>query len=181
MPAPRGPGEPTRVATVTIAAELVAGLPPTWPGPLLGGIGRHGRDRTLVVLDDDPTGTQTVRGVQVLIDPSIDDLAGALRDRPRVVFVLTNSRSLPEDGAVALARRLGRRIRAAARRSGRAVSLVSRSDSTLRGHFPAEVEALAAGAGLEDAPVLLMPYLSEAGRITVDDVHYLVRDGTAVP
>jgi uncharacterized protein YgbK (DUF1537 family) len=58
---------------------------------------------------------------------------------------------------------------------------VSRSDSTLRGHFPAEVDALAQASGLEDAPVLFMPYLGEAGRVTVDDVHYLVRDGMAIP
>ena len=134
-----------------------------------------------MVLDDDPTGTQTVRGVRVLIGPSTDDIAAALATRPALVFVLTNSRSMPREQAVALAARLGHRIRAAAQRSGRAVSLISRSDSTLRGHFPAEVDALAAAAGMPDAPVLLMPYLGEAGRLTIDDVHYLVRDGTAVP
>jgi uncharacterized protein YgbK (DUF1537 family) len=95
--------------------------------------------------------------------------------------VLTNSRSLPRDRAVRLAGRLGSRIRVAAQRSGRGVSLVSRSDSTLRGHFPAEVEALAEAAGIAEAPILFMPYLGEAGRVTVDDVHYLVHDGIAIP
>jgi uncharacterized protein YgbK (DUF1537 family) len=160
---------------------LLSGMPPAWPQPLLGRIRREARDRTLVVLDDDPTGTQTVRGVLVLIEPSVADLAKALDAHPAVLFILTNSRSLPSERAVALARRLGTRIRAAARRTGRSVSVVSRSDSTLRGHFPAEVDALAAAFGVPDAPVLLMPYLGEAGRVTVGDVHYLVRDGAAVP
>jgi uncharacterized protein YgbK (DUF1537 family) len=119
--------------------------------------------------------------VRVLIDPATDHLVAVLEACPPVVFVLTNSRSLPEDGAVRLARRLGRRIRAASRRSGRRVSLVSRSDSTLRGHFPAEVDALADAAGIREAPILFMPYLGEAGRVTVEDVHYLVRDDMAVP
>jgi uncharacterized protein YgbK (DUF1537 family) len=168
-------------ATETPIAELLEGLPPVWPHPLLARIRRSSRDRTLVVLDDDPTGTQTVRDVEVLIDPSTDALARVLASHPRVVFVLTNSRSLPRDRAVTLARRLGRRIALAARIAKRDLSLVSRSDSTLRGHYPAEVDALAEGAGVAAAPVLFMPYLGEAGRLTRDDVHYVVRDGTAVP
>jgi uncharacterized protein YgbK (DUF1537 family) len=135
----------------------------------------------VVVLDDDPTGTQTVRDVPVVIDPSVDLLAELLGRRVPVVFVLTNSRSLPPDRAASLARRLGGRIRTAARRTGRPVSVISRGDSTLRGHFPVEVDALAGGLGIPDAPVLLMPYLGEAGRITIGDVHYLVRDGEPVP
>src|SRR5829696_563623 len=172
----RGPGTGARVAT-----ELLASLGPIWPESLLPAIREERRDRTLVVLDDDPTGTQTVRDVEVLIDPSTVALTRALAARPAIIFVLTNSRSLPTERAAALAGRLGRRIRVASRRSGRLVSLVSRSDSTLRGHFPAEVDALAVGAGIDDAPVLLMPYLGEAGRITVDDIHYVVRGGTAMP
>ena len=171
-------GGPERVRRLD---DVLAGVPPVWPEPLVPRIRRRARDRTLIVLDDDPTGTQTVRGVRVLIEPSVDDLAAALDAHPSVLFVLTNSRSLPREPAVALASRLGKRIRAAARRTGRPVSLVSRSDSTLRGHFPAEVDALAASVGIADAPVLLMPYLGEGGRLTIDDVHYLVRNDAAVP
>src|SRR4051812_6125218 len=97
-------------------AELLHGLPPVWPQPLLARIRRSSRDRTLVVLDDDPTGTQTVRDVRVLIGPSTDELVRVLVSRPRAVFVLTNSRSLGRETAVSLARRLGRRIAVASRR-----------------------------------------------------------------
>ncbi len=135
----------------------------------------------MLVLDDDPTGTQTVRGVPVLIEPTLADVEVVLRARRPLAFILTNSRSLTEPAAVRLAMRLGRIIRQASRRTARPVSLVSRSDSTLRGHFPAEVDALALAAGIPDAAVLLMPYLGEAGRITIGNVHYVVRDGTATP
>ncbi len=133
------------------------------------------------MLDDDPTGTQTVHRVPVLIDPDVPALIELLGRRARMAFLLTNSRSLPEARAAALAARLGNRIRLASRRSGRAVSLVSRSDSTLRGHFPAEVDALAVAFGEPDAPVLLMPYFGDGGRLTIGDVHYLVRDDRPVP
>ena len=162
-------------------ADPRAGLPGHWPEPLIERIRRRGADRTVLVLDDDPTGTQTVRGVDVLIDPSADDLDALLAAATRLAFVLTNSRSLPPREAGALGRRLGELIAGASARTGRAVSVISRGDSTLRGHFPVEVETLAEGLGIPDAPILLMPYLGDAGRLTIADVHYVVREGLAVP
>ena len=52
--------------------------------------------RRIVVLDDDPTGTQTVHGVPVLTTWSVEDLRGALRGPSPTLYVLTNSRSFPE-------------------------------------------------------------------------------------
>jgi uncharacterized protein YgbK (DUF1537 family) len=57
---------------------------------------------------------------------------------------------------------------------------VSRSDSTLRGHFPAETQALAGGLGLDPA-VLLLPYFAEGGRFTVHDVHWVQEGDRLVP
>ena len=165
----------------TNRADPRLGLPPVWPVSLRAKIRQAGARRTLVVLDDDPTGTQTVRDVPVLIDPSVDDFVRLFEAGTPVAFVLTNSRSLPEDRAAALARSLGRRIARAGKRTGRPISVVSRSDSTLRGHFPAEVDPLLEVLGWPDAPVLLMPYLGDAGRITIDDTHFVVRDGEAAP
>jgi uncharacterized protein YgbK (DUF1537 family) len=119
--------------------------------------------------------------VPVLVDPGRAELEAMLTARTPLAFVLTNSRSLPEARAVRLATRLGNLIARASRATGRPVSLVSRSDSTLRGHFPAEVDALSAAAGVPEAPVLLMPYLGEAGRLTIGDVHYVVREGVPIP
>ena len=162
-------------------ADPRAGLPPIWPTSLRASVRRAAAGRSLVVLDDDPTGTQTVRDVPVLIDPSSDDLVRLFEAKAPVVFVLTNSRSLPEAKAAELANTLGRRIARAAGRTGRPISVVSRTDSTLRGHFPAEVDPLLDALGWSDAPILLMPYLGDAGRITIDDTHFIVRDGEAIP
>lgn len=140
---------------------------------------------TIAVLDDDPTGSQTVADVPLLLRFEEDDVAWALDGGADLVFALTNSRALPEAQAIALNRALAARLAAAARRRGRALRLVSRSDSTLRGHFPAEVLAIVdglrdAGAEPPDA-VLLCPAFPEAGRVTVGGVHYVRRDGTLVP
>jgi uncharacterized protein YgbK (DUF1537 family) len=131
--------------------------------------------RKIVVLDDDPTGTQTVHGIDVLTEWSEAALAAALSDPRPCFFVLTNSRSLPEPAAVELMRTLAANLRAAAGAAGRQYAVISRSDSTLRGHFPAEIEALAsADAGYDG--VIVAPVFFEVGRVTVDDVHY-VREG----
>ncbi|HKG56229.1 MAG TPA: four-carbon acid sugar kinase family protein [Candidatus Limnocylindrales bacterium] len=158
-----------------------ARVPPAWGDDPLPLIRRLSRARPVVVLDDDPTGTQTVRDVPVLTLAGLDGLDRVLRSGVRAAFVLTNSRSLSAAAAANLAGELGARLAAAAERTRRRISVVSRSDSTLRGHFPVEVDALTSALGRPDAPILLMPYFGEAGRITVNDVHYLVRDGVPVP
>lgn len=140
-----------------------------------------GGHRTVVALDDDPTGTQTVRDVPVLTRWSIERLATLMEARTPLLYLLTNSRSLAPDAAARLAHETGRALAAAAERSGRAIAVVSRSDSTLRGHFPVEVDALAAGLGLPNARVLLAPFFGDGGRVTLDGVHYLRRGDDLVP
>jgi uncharacterized protein YgbK (DUF1537 family) len=151
------------------------------PADLTSVIAAESRGRPLIVLDDDPTGTQTVRGARVLTSWSTDRLAAALRDNGPVTFLLTNSRSLPGSAAASLARTIGRTIRDASARASRPVSVVSRSDSTLRGHFPIEVDALAGGLGVPEARCVLAPFFGDGGRITMNSVHYLRRDGVDVP
>lgn len=140
-----------------------------------------GAGRVAVILDDDATGSQAVRDVDVVLRPERAAIAAQLRRGTPGFFVLTNSRSLPPDAARRLALELGALIVDEARDAGLAVSLISRSDSTLRGHFPLEVDALAQGAGKAGARVLLAPYFGEGGRVTVDDVHYLERRGVRIP
>lgn len=141
---------------------------------------------TLLVLDDDPTGSQAIAGVPLLLSFDAADVAWAFDGGADVVFALTNSRALPERDAVALTRRVARSVASAALARGREVRVLSRGDSTLRGHFPAEVDALVAGLGEvgHDPPdaVLLCPAYPEAGRVTIDGVHLLRdRDGRLVP
>jgi len=158
-----------------IASDLSA-LPP--PRHELAAVSRlvAAANRKVVVLDDDPTGTQTVHGIDVLTEWSETAFIAALTDPRPCFFVLTNSRSLPEAEAVALMRALVANLRAAMRATGQACAVISRSDSTLRGHFPAEIDVLAAVEPRGYDGVIVAPAFFEVGRVTIDDVHY-VREG----
>ncbi|GAA3924591.1 four-carbon acid sugar kinase family protein [Actinomadura viridis] len=171
------------------AAErnLLAALPPPLRVPgALELIRAHHRagDVRLVVLDDDPTGCQTVHDVPVftVTGPSEDLADAVLRERSPVVFVLTNSRAMDAADAAELTRTLVSVLHGRARDSGTALRIVSRSDSTLRGHFPLETHAIAEAAAEAGAPyhgVLLCPAFLEAGRFTVEGVQW-VRHGTTL-
>jgi uncharacterized protein YgbK (DUF1537 family) len=162
-------------------------LPPVWSEELLPSIreelARSGR--RLVVLDDDPTGTQTSHGVLVVTEWSEEELAGALRGAHPAIFVLTNSRSLPEAEAVALADEAGRNLAKAARAVGVEVAIGYRGDSTLRGHYPAESwalrDAFAAESGQEYDGEILAPFFEEGGRFTIGDTHYVQQGDDLVP
>lgn len=162
-------------------------LPPPWPEDLLPLI----RDeiarsrRRLVVLDDDPTGTQTVHGIVVLTEWSEAELVEGLRANSPALYVLTNSRSLPEPEAIDLARAAGRNLARAARSLGVDVAPCSRSDSTLRGHYPAEVWALRDAIAEEDGRPfdgeVIAPFFGEGGRLTIDDIHWVQQGDQLVP
>lgn len=136
--------------------------------------------RQLVVLDDDPTGTQSVADLPVLTDWTEDDLAWALGTGAPAVYVMTNSRSLAPDTAARRNREVATNALQAAQRLGVEVGFVSRSDSTLRGHYPLEpdvlIETLGHEAGTSVDGVLIVPAFGDAGRITVDSVHYAGSD-----
>jgi uncharacterized protein YgbK (DUF1537 family) len=129
-----------------------------------------------VVLDDDPTGTQSASGVEVLLVSDADLLTAAL-ERADSVYVQTNSRAIDEAAAVALVTRVRADALEASRRLGEPVQFVLRGDSTLRGHVFAESEAFLEG----DAVLLFVPAFPAGGRTTVDGVHRVVVDGTPVP
>jgi uncharacterized protein YgbK (DUF1537 family) len=163
--------------------QLLAGLPAEWPHDLLAEIQAavKASRRKVVVLDDDPTGTQTVHDVPVLTEWSVEALAAELANELPAFYILTNSRSLPPAGAEALNAEIGRNLVAAARRAGQPCAVISRSDSTLRGHFPGEVAALAGALQQDFAAWLLIPFFLEGGRYTVDDIHYVAEGDRLVP
>jgi uncharacterized protein YgbK (DUF1537 family) len=161
--------------------EIFAALPPVRSGdlqPRIRTLLASAPDRKLVVLDDDPTGTQTVHDVPVLTTWDLETLCAEF-DRPGpCFFVLTNSRSLARDAAGDLSREIARNLGSAS--AGRRFSLVSRSDSTLRGHFPLETDTLGCELGPFDA-IVLFPYFEAGGRYTIDDVHYVAEGDLLVP
>jgi uncharacterized protein YgbK (DUF1537 family) len=160
------------------AAELLRTLPPEWPETLLpeiaGSVRRSGQK--IVVLDDDPTGTQTVYGVPVFTEWSLEFLTELLADSGQIGYVLTNSRSLSGEKARELSRAIARNLVAASEATSREFVVISRGDSTLRGHYPDEVCSFTHELGQAFDGVLIIPFFQEGGRLTVQDIHY-VRDG----
>jgi uncharacterized protein YgbK (DUF1537 family) len=135
----------------------------------------------VIVLDDDPTGTQTVHGIPVLMTWSVDELASELTQPEPCAYILTNTRAFSREEACRINREVGINLRAAAAQTGRTFRVVSRGDSTLRGHFPAETDALAAGLSTVFDATLVIPAFFAGGRYTVDDVHYVAQGEELVP
>jgi len=135
----------------------------------------------ILVLDDDPTGSQTVHGCLLLTQWDESTLRQGLADASPILFVLTNTRALPPDQAAQRTREVCAHLQAAMATVGiDQYAIVSRSDSTLRGHYPIETDAIAAAMGPFDAH-FLVPAFFEGGRFTRDSVHYLVVNGEPVP
>lgn len=139
----------------------------------------------LVVLDDDPTGSQTVHSCLLLTRWDAATLREALLDDAPLFFVLTNTRGMNAPRAAAITREVCRNLKDALdalAHAGRRIEpiVISRSDSTLRGHYPIETDVIAEELGPFDAHFLI-PAFIEGGRITRDSVHYLLVDGRPVP
>ncbi len=163
--------------------DIVSLLPPDYTGELLPSIREEfvKSDKTIIVLDDDPTGTQTCYDVTVLTSWSVALITKELTKKPSILFILTNSRSMSGKAAVQLTTEIGQNLKEAVELSGREIVVISRSDSTLRGHFPVEVDAISMALHIENAVWILVPAFIEGGRLTIDDVHYLVEHEELVP
>jgi len=135
----------------------------------------------IIVLDDDPTGSQTVHSCLLLMQWDVETLVTGLRDPAPIFFVLTNTRALPAAEAAARVQTVCANLKQALQVAPQEhFILVSRSDSTLRGHYPLETDVMAAALGPFDAHFLIPAFL-EGGRITRDSVHYLLVNGIPTP
>ncbi|WP_297187836.1 four-carbon acid sugar kinase family protein [uncultured Corynebacterium sp.] len=128
------------------------------------------RSDVLIVLDDDPTGTQSVADLPVLTRWTQDDFAWAFEQDAPAIYLMTNSRSLDPEDARQINIDVAKAALAAA--GDRKLTFVSRSDSTLRGHFPLEPDTLAEVSDADIDGYLIVPAFGDAGRITVGGVHY---------
>ncbi|KAI4351042.1 hypothetical protein L6164_005430 [Bauhinia variegata] len=162
---------------------VLQSLPPEWPqDPLLDIQGlNESNSKILVVLDDDPTGTQTVHDIEVLTEWSIESLIEQFRKSPKCFFILTNSRSLSSEKASALIKDICRNLDNAAKSvNGIDYTVVLRGDSTLRGHFPEEADAVVSVLGEMDGWIIC-PFFLQGGRYTVEDIHYVADSDILVP
>jgi len=142
-------------------------------------------DTKIIVLDDDPTGSQTVHSCLLLTRWDVETLKQGLQDAAPLFFILTNTRGMNAIEAAELTRTVCRNLRQALdelAEEGVSINplLVSRSDSTLRGHYPVETDVIAEELGPFDAH-FMVPAFFEGGRKTVDSIHYLAVDGKDIP
>jgi len=167
--------------------ELLAGLPEPLPldtADVLGARGAHAR--ILVVIDDHPSGSQSMAAIPILTAWSEDQIEWALGTGASAVYIVTNARALSPAAAEDRYLEVVSQVLEVAGRRGLDVDLVLRTDSTLRGHFPLDVDILvnaiesATAHGVDG--VLMVPAFPEAGRITVNSVHYVAEwPGTFTP
>ena len=139
----------------------------------------------LIVLDDDPTGVQTVHDIYVVTDWSKEWIKKGLSDNRNVLYILTNTRSYSAEKTKRINQEIVRNLCEVSKELQIKFSLISRSDSTLRGHYPLEINVLESellnGADIEVSGHLLVPAFFEAHRYTIQDTHYLAESGKLVP
>ena len=133
--------------------------------------------RRVVILDDDPTGTQTVANVEVILQPSLEAYHRFFAGSERAVYILTNTRALSAREAVALVTTICNEVERTAQEHGQSVAFLLRGDSTLRGHVFAEIDAFAS----HDSVSLFVPAFPEGGRVTIHGIHYIQDGENRVP
>ena len=163
--------------------ETLQSLPPEWADdPLPANRARLAQSgRKIVVLDDDVMGTQSVHDIAVLTDWSADAIRAELSRPERGFFILTNSRGMPASQAQAVNAFIARNLSQAAERAGADVSIVSRLDSTLRGHFPTEMQAIQDALPRKPRGWIIAPLFIEGGRYAIDDTQYTADGDALVP
>ena len=134
-------------------------------------------NKTFVVLDDDPTGVQTVHDVPVYTNWEKETLRQAFAEKNNLFFILTNSRGFTEEQTTKAHKEIADVVDEAAKEAGVEYVFVSRSDSTLRGHYPLETEILKENyeyhTGTTIDGEILCPFFKEGGRFTIDNIHYV--------
>ena len=134
----------------------------------------------LVILDDDPTGIQTVHGCLLITQWDAATVRMALQHEQPFFYMLTNTRAMTREEAARVVRSAMETVLEVNREFGYRLIFISRSDSCLRGHFPLETDVMRRVLqeyGVKVWPkVPFCPALIEAGRVTIDGVHYM-KDG----
>ncbi len=129
----------------------------------------------IVVFDDDPTGSQTVHGCHLLFSWDVDLLCKGLRNPSPLLFILTNTRSMSPEAALLRNSEICQNLCEALQREGldfHEVVVVSRGDSTLRGHGVLEPKVIEEELG-PFAATLHVPAFLEGGRSTINGIHCL--------
>ena len=142
-------------------------------------------DKKIVVLDDDPTGVQTVHDISVYTNWKPETLKEAFVEENNLFYIMTNSRGMTQDETTTAHHEIAAAVDAASKASGNDYLYISRSDSTLRGHYPLETillkEAYEKDTGRKIDGEVMCPFFKEGGRFTIDDVHYVQEGDQLTP
>ncbi|MEF3353981.1 four-carbon acid sugar kinase family protein [Paenibacillus sp. GYB006] len=142
-------------------------------------------NKKIIVLDDDPTGVQTVHGISVYTDWSLDSIEKGFQEENSMFFILTNSRGFTAAETTKAHQEIAANIVEAAKRNDREFTIISRGDSTLRGHYPLETQVLKetveANSDMKFDGEIILPFFKEGGRFTIDNIHYVQNDTELVP
>ena len=139
--------------------------------------------RKIIVLDDDPTGIQTVHSIPVYTSWDFSTLRQIMEDKHKLIYILTNSRALTSIETQRLHKQLARDLKLVALEEGKKFLFISRSDSTLRGHYPLENKTIY-NELTKDEKIdgeILIPFFLEGGRFTFNDIHYIKEGDVLVP
>lgn len=142
-------------------------------------------EKKIVVLDDDPTGVQTVHDISVYTGWDLDSIREGFAEEGKLFYILTNSRGLTVAQTTQVHQDIARRVAEVSRETGKDFILMSRSDSTLRGHYPLEPRLLKdiveEETGVKIDGEVMCPFFKEGGRFTINDVHYVKYGDELVP
>lgn len=142
-------------------------------------------NKKIVVLDDDPTGVQTVHDISVYTNWEKDSIRQGFEEENPLFYILTNSRGFTVEQTTKAHHEIAEVVDAVAKETGKEYIFISRSDSTLRGHFPLETRLLKEdyekNTGKTIDGEILCPFFKEGGRFTIDNVHYVKYGDELVP
>lgn len=141
--------------------------------------------RKIVVLDDDPTGVQTIHDLAVYTGWDKESILDGFMEENKLFFILTNSRGFTREQTESAHREIAAVVDEVSKETGIDYLIMSRSDSTLRGHYPLETAVLREEIEKRSDKVLdgeiLCPFFKEGGRFTIDNVHYVKYGDQLVP
>lgn len=142
-------------------------------------------NKKIIVLDDDPTGVQTVHGISVYTDWTPESIEAGFAEENSMFFILTNSRGFTAAETEQAHKDIANVIQQTANKQNKEFIIISRGDSTLRGHYPLETEVLKDTVESQSATrfdgEVIMPFFKEGGRFTINNVHYVQDEEVLVP
>ena len=142
-------------------------------------------NKKIVVLDDDPTGVQTVHDITVYTNWDKDSIRQGFEEKNNLFYIMTNSRGFTAEQTTRAHHEIAAVVDEVSRETGREYIYISRSDSTLRGHYPLETKLLRDDyekyTGKKIDGEIMCPFFKEGGRFTIGNVHYVKYGDELIP